>query len=156
MTEAEKGDSAEMREWLDALDSVEAFEGMDRADALLGRPSSLRRAARARGCPSPPIPPMSTRSTRRTSRDYPGDRTMESAIRHAIRWNAVAIVIKANKESSELGGHIASYQSAATLYDTGFMHFWRAASEAPWRRSRFISRAISRRAFTRAPFSKAG
>ena len=46
-----------------------------------------------------------------------------------IRWNAVAIVLRANKESSELGGHIASFQSAATLYDVGFNHFWHAPSE---------------------------
>ena len=50
-------------------------------------------------------------------------------IRRYVRWNAAAIVLRANKESSELGGHIASFQSAATLYDTGFMHFWRAATE---------------------------
>jgi pyruvate dehydrogenase E1 component len=55
---------------------------------------------------------------------------MEAQIRHAVRWNAAAMVVKANKESSELGGHIASFQSAATLYDTGFTHFWRAASDA--------------------------
>jgi pyruvate dehydrogenase E1 component len=60
---------------------------------------------------------------------YPGDGDMEAAIRHAVRWNAAAIVVKANKESSELGGHIASFQSAATLYETGFTHFWRAAGE---------------------------
>ena len=46
-----------------------------------------------------------------------------------IRWNAVAIVLRANKASSELGGHIASFQSAATLYDTGFMHFWHAPTD---------------------------
>ncbi len=51
-------------------------------------------------------------------------------IRRYVRWNAAAIVLRANKVSSELGGHIASFQSAATLYDTGFMHFWRAASES--------------------------
>jgi pyruvate dehydrogenase E1 component len=61
---------------------------------------------------------------------YPGDGDMEAQIRHAVRWNAAAMVVKANKESSELGGHIASFQSAATLYDTGFTHFWRAASDA--------------------------
>ena len=60
---------------------------------------------------------------------HPGNRAIEHRIRSAIRWNALAIVLKANKESSELGGHIASFQSAATLYDTGFMHFWRAASD---------------------------
>jgi pyruvate dehydrogenase E1 component len=128
MTEAEKGDSAEMREWLDALDSVEAFEGMDRADELL---EAVVTSARRKGARLPFAANTAYVNTihPQDQPPYPGDRTMESAIRHAIRWNAVAIVIKANKESSELGGHIASYQSAATLYDTGFTHFWRAASE---------------------------
>jgi pyruvate dehydrogenase E1 component len=128
MTEAEKGDSAEMREWLDALDSVEAFEGMDRADALL---EAVVTSARRKGARLPFAANTAYVNTIHPQDEppYPGDRAMESALRHAIRWNAVAIVIKANKESSELGGHIASYQSAATLYDTGFMHFWRAASK---------------------------
>src|SRR5476649_859411 len=128
MTEAEKGESAEMREWLDALDSVEAFEGMDRADALL---EAVVTSARRKGARLPFAANTAYVNTIHPQDEpsYPGDRKMESAIRHAIRWNAVAIVIKANKESSELGGHIASYQSAATLYDTGFMHFWRAANE---------------------------
>ncbi|HYC25071.1 MAG TPA: pyruvate dehydrogenase (acetyl-transferring), homodimeric type, partial [Roseiarcus sp.] len=60
---------------------------------------------------------------------YPGNGDLEATIRHAVRWNAAAIVVKANKESSELGGHIASFQSAATLYETGFNHFWRAADD---------------------------
>jgi pyruvate dehydrogenase complex dehydrogenase (E1) component len=47
-----------------------------------------------------------------------------------VRWNAIAIIMRANKASSELGGHIASFQSAATLYDAGFMHFWHGATEA--------------------------
>ena len=76
-------------------------------------------------------------------------------IRRYVRWNAAAIVLRANKESSELGGHIASFQSAATLYDTGFMHFWRAATKSTAATSS-ISRAIPRPAFTRAPSSKAG
>src|SRR5437870_2275237 len=52
------------------------------------------------------------------------DRDIEHRIRSIIRWNAIAIILRANKESSELGGHIASFQSAATLYDIGFGHFW--------------------------------
>ena len=56
----------------------------------------------------------------------PGDRTLERRLRSLVRWNAIAMVLQANKESSELGGHIASYQSAATLYEIGFNHFWRA------------------------------
>ena len=55
---------------------------------------------------------------------FPGDRELEHRIRSLNRWNAVATVLRANKESSELGGHIASFQSSATLYDTGFNHFW--------------------------------
>src|SRR5580693_4036747 len=128
MTEAEKGDSAEMREWLDALDSVEAFEGMDRVDALL---ESVVVSARRKGARLPFAANTSYVNTIHTQDqpNYPGDGDMEAAIRHAVRWNAAAIVVKANKESSELGGHIASFQSAATLYETGFTHFWRAAGE---------------------------
>ncbi len=63
---------------------------------------------------------------------YPGDGDMEAQIRHAVRWNAAAMVVKANKESlRRLGGHIAEgFQSAATLYETGFTHFWRAADDS--------------------------
>ena len=59
----------------------------------------------------------------------PGNRDLERKIRSAIRWNAVAIILRANKQSSELGGHIASFQSSALLYDIGFGHFWHAPSE---------------------------
>ena len=80
-----------------------------------------------------PVPDLantctSTRSRRIGRRRHPGDRAIEQRIRSLIRWNALAIVLRANKESSELGGHIASFQSAATLYDIGFSHFWRAPS----------------------------
>src|SRR4029450_1663812 len=60
---------------------------------------------------------------------YPGDQAVEHSIRAMNRWNALAVVLRANKESSELGGHIASFQSAATLYDVGYNHFWRGASD---------------------------
>ncbi len=59
----------------------------------------------------------------------PGDPEVERRLRSAIRWNAAALVLQANKESSELGGHIASFQSAATLYEVGFNHFWHARTE---------------------------
>ena len=73
---------------------------------------------------------MSTPSIPRTSPNIPATASSKQTIRHYVRWNAAAIVLRANKDSSELGGHIASFQSAATLYDTGFMHFWRAADDA--------------------------
>ncbi len=128
MAEAEKSDGDEMGEWLDALDSVEAFEGADRVDALL---EGVVTAARRKGARLPFAFNTADVNTIHPQDEppHPGDREMEQSIRHAVRWNATAIVVKANKESSELGGHIASFQSAATLYDTGFMHFWRAADE---------------------------
>ncbi len=61
--------------------------------------------------------------------ELPGDPSLERRVRSLIRWNAIAMVLRANKESSELGGHIASYQSAALLYEIGFNHFWHAPSE---------------------------
>jgi len=118
----------ETDEWLDALDSVEAFEGIGRVDEIL---DSVITSARRKGARLPfaantayvnTIPPEA-------QPPHPGDRKIEMAIRRHVRWNAAAIVVKANKESSELGGHIASFQSAATLYDTGFMHFWRGDGE---------------------------
>ena len=59
----------------------------------------------------------------------PGDPELERMATALVRWNAIAIVLQANAESTELGGHIASYQSAETLYEVGFDHFWRARSE---------------------------
>src|SRR3954463_7525052 len=60
---------------------------------------------------------------------HPGDRAIEHRVRSIIRWNALAIVLRANKVSSELGGHIASFQSSALFYDTGYQHFWHAPSD---------------------------
>jgi pyruvate dehydrogenase E1 component len=121
-------DPAETREWLDALDSVEAFEGIGRVDELL---DGIVQAARRKGAKLPFA--ANTAYVNTISPDdepaHPGDRAIEHKIRSLIRWNAAAIVLRANKTSSELGGHIASFQSAATLYDTGFMHFWHAPTD---------------------------
>jgi pyruvate dehydrogenase E1 component len=121
-------DIAEQKEWIDAIASVIAFEGTARADDLLedvvavARRSGGRVPFAANTAYINTIPPDA-------QPEIPGNREIEQRIANAIRWNAAAIVVKANKESSELGGHIASYQSAATLYDTGFTHFWHAPSE---------------------------
>ena len=61
--------------------------------------------------------------------NYPGDRSIEKRIEAFIRWNAMAMVVQANKESSEIGGHISTYASSATLYEVGFNHFWRAPTD---------------------------
>jgi pyruvate dehydrogenase E1 component len=126
---AANGADPETREWLEALDSVEAFEGVDRVDAIL---EDVVTAARRKGARLPFAANTAYINTIHPEDQpaYPGDGDLEAAIRHAVRWNAAAIVVKANKESSELGGHIASFQSAATLYETGFTHFWRAAGDA--------------------------
>jgi pyruvate dehydrogenase E1 component len=128
MTEDLTGDAAEAQEWLEALDSVEAFEGLERVDALL---EAVVTSARRKGAKLPFAANTAYVNTIHPDEQppHPGDRKLEMTIRRYVRWNAAAIVLRANKESSELGGHIASFQSAATLYDTGFMHFWRAASE---------------------------
>ena len=118
-------DPAHTGEWVEAINSVIAFEGSGRADDILGH---VVAAARRAGAKLPfaantayinSIPPEAQPA-------YPGNRTLEQKVRAAIRWNAAAIVLRANKDSSELGGHIASFQSAATLYATGFTHFWHA------------------------------
>ncbi len=121
-------DPVETREWREAFDSVLEFEGADRAGYLL---EELIGEARRSGAPVPysaNTPYLNTIPPEREP-SHPGDREIEHRIRSLIRWNALAIVLRANKESSELGGHIASFQSAATLYDTGFQHFWNAPSD---------------------------
>jgi len=122
-------DTQERKEWVDAINSVIAFEGTGAADDIL---TEVVATARRSGAAIPfaantayinTIPPEQ-------QPPYPGNRELENKVRAAIRWNAAAIVLKANKTTSELGGHIASFQSASTLYATGFTHFWKAASDA--------------------------
>src|ERR671929_704692 len=128
MDRARDADPIETREWLEALDGVIAYEGPERAHYLLDR---VIDEARRKGAPVPysaNTPYLNTIPPERQAR-HPGDRAIEHRIRSLIRWNALAIVLRANKQSSELGGHIASFQSAATLYDVGFMHFWHGATE---------------------------
>src|SRR3954469_19517035 len=123
-------DPQETAEWLEAVAGVVAAEGPARAQDLLQR--VLTGAAR-RGVPmtaalSTPylntLPPEADAAA-----DEAADEEIERRIRAYVRWNAMAMVLRANAESSELGGHIASYQSAATLYEVGFHPFWHAPSE---------------------------
>ncbi|CAH2604870.1 pyruvate dehydrogenase E1 component [Rhodovastum atsumiense] len=128
MSSLRDADPTETREWLESLEGVIEVEGQDRAAFLL---DELLVRARRRGTPVPysaNTPYLNTIPPDQEAR-HPGDRAIEHRIRSYIRWNALAIVLRANKESSELGGHIASFQSAATLYDVGFMHFWRAPTD---------------------------
>ncbi len=118
-------DPAETREWLEALDSVLAYEGADRAFYLL---DEVVTEARRKGAPVPysaTTPYLNTIPPEKEDRPSQRELALDHRIRSLIRWNALAMVLRANAESSELGGHIASFQSAATLYDVGFQHFFR-------------------------------
>ncbi|MDO9342405.1 MAG: pyruvate dehydrogenase (acetyl-transferring), homodimeric type, partial [Pseudomonas sp.] len=121
-------DPAETQEWLEALDAVIRERGPERAAELLG---ALFADARLRGLH--PADDLSTPyvNTIPVSRQpkLAGDPAIERRLRSLVRWNAMATVLQGNATSSELGGHIASYQSAATLYETGFNHFWRAPTD---------------------------
>ena len=123
-----KPQDAEMLDWTESISSVIAFEGTGRADDIL---KEVVERARRSGAALPFASSTAYINTipLREEVKHPGDRELEHRIVAAIRWNAAAMVVRANKESTELGGHIASYQSAATLYETGFMHFWHAPSD---------------------------
>jgi pyruvate dehydrogenase E1 component len=122
-------DPQETREWLDALASVLVREGPTRANFLLEK---LVEQARSHGAYIPYNANTAYMNTIPMSQEErsPGDAELENKIRSLVRWNAMAMVLRANKESSELGGHIASFASAATLYDVGFNHFFRAWNDS--------------------------
>ncbi|MEI2741702.1 MAG: pyruvate dehydrogenase (acetyl-transferring), homodimeric type [Candidatus Competibacter sp.] len=121
-------DPLETQEWLDALKAVQHHQGAERANFLVDQ---LVQEARREGIYIPASLNTAYRNTIPVDKEErtPGNRDIEHKIRSAIRWNAMALILRANKESSELGGHIASFQSSALLYDIGFGHFWHAASE---------------------------
>lgn len=125
MTELHDIDPLETQEWLDALSAVLENEGVERAHFLL---EQLIDNARRNGANLPFTNNTAYLNTIPTHLEErtPGDPELENRIRSFIRWNAMAMVVRANKESSELGGHIASFASAATLYDVGFNHFFHA------------------------------
>jgi len=121
-------DPLETGEWLEALDSVLAEEGPERAHFLL---EQLIDKARRSGAHLPYKATTAYLNTIATGQEpqMPGDWDMERKIRGYIRWNALAMVLRASKKNLELGGHISSFASSATLYDVGFNHFWRAPNE---------------------------
>jgi pyruvate dehydrogenase E1 component len=122
-------DVVETSEWLEALDSVVAHDGPDRARELL-----TRLVERAQHSGTGPIASLNTPyvNTIPPEREaqLPGDPAIERRLRSIVRWNAIAMVVRANKVSSELGGHIATYQSLATMMEVGFNHFWHAPSDS--------------------------
>ena len=117
-------DAAETAEWLEALDSVFHSQGGERAHYLIER---LIDRARRSGAHLPYTATTAYLNTIPAAEEppMPGEPGLEHRIRSIVRWNALAMVVQANRESSELGGHIATFASAATLYDVGFNHFFK-------------------------------
>jgi pyruvate dehydrogenase E1 component len=122
-------DPQETREWLDALDGVIEAEGAGRASELV-RAIVERAATRGVRTPAAQTTPYVNTIAVEEQAHFPGDPEIEERLRHYIRWNAMAMVVRAQKDHSELGGHVATFSSAATLYDVGFNHFWRGPSHA--------------------------
>src|SRR3989440_1259724 len=118
-------DPTETREWLDAFDALVQSEGRERATFLLRK---LLEHARARRVPLPPVlnTPYKNSVALADQPQFPGNLELESRISAIVRWNALAMVVRANRAHAELGGHIASYASAADLFEVGFNHFFRA------------------------------
>src|SRR5688572_23495810 len=118
-------DPLETAEWVEALDALIAQEGAERATFLLRR---LLQHARARRVPLPQV--LATPYVNTIGLDeqppYEGNLEIEQRLSSLVRWNALAMVVRANREAAELGGHIASYASAADLFEVGFNHFFRA------------------------------
>ena len=121
-------DIQETQEWIDSLNSVIDTEGSERAHFLI---EMMIDQARRSGSNLPYNATTAYVNTipAHLQQRHPGDPDMERRIRALIRWNAVMTVLRANTKSPGVGGHIASFQSAATLYDVGFNHFFRAANK---------------------------
>lgn len=121
-------DPIESQEWQDAIADVIERDGANRAHFLLDKAVQQARAAGA-NLPFSATTPYQNTIPVDDQHEFPGDLEMEWRIRTINRWNAMATVVRRNKESSEYGGHIASYASSAVMYDVGLNHFWRAQSE---------------------------
>ncbi len=120
-------DPAETQEWLESIDSVLRAQGAERAHFLLEKLVDFTRRSGAY-LPFKPNTAYLNTISKAQEPEYPGDRALERRNEAYIRWNALAMVVQANRSNSEYGGHIATYASAATLYEVGFNHFWRARS----------------------------
>ncbi|WP_174875027.1 pyruvate dehydrogenase (acetyl-transferring), homodimeric type [Vogesella oryzae] len=121
-------DPIETREWTEAVESVLDNDGAERAHSLLEK---MVERPRRRGAHLPFEATTAYQNTIPVGKEQksPGNHEMEHRIRSINRWNAMAMVLRAGKKDLELGGHIASFQSSATLYDVGFNHFWRAHND---------------------------
>ena len=126
-TQFEDIDPIESREWQEAVEDVIARDGAERAHYLLDKAVQQARASGA-NLPFSATTPYQNTIPADDQEEFPGDLEMEWRIRTINRWNAMATVVRRNKESSEYGGHIASFASSAVMYDIGLNHFWRSKS----------------------------
>ena len=142
-------DIQETQEWLDALEAVLAEEGPERAHYLL---EGLIEKARRSGAHLPYDATTAYVNTIPAGQEptMPGDQSVETTIRNAIRWNALMMVLRASKKNLELGGHISSFASSAMLYDVGFNHFFRAPNEKDGGDFLFIQGHVSPGIYSRA------
>src|SRR5690606_36061827 len=126
MHEVADRDPEETRDWLESLDAAVQHQGKDRARFLLKR--VLDQARRQRVAPSRPLTTDFVNTIPvEEEPPFPGDQWMEKRIRRIIRWNAMAMVYRANMNFSGIGGHLSTYASSATLYEVGFNHFFKGA-----------------------------
>ncbi|GAC1635369.1 MAG: pyruvate dehydrogenase (acetyl-transferring), homodimeric type [Candidatus Acidiferrum sp.] len=122
-------EDVEIQEWFESLDSVLEASGPDVAREIVER---LRAHATVNGIDLPftANTPYTNTIPLRLEPLFPGDQELERRIKSLIRWNALAMVVRANREEHNIGGHISTYASAATLYEVGFNHFWRGRTES--------------------------
>ena len=125
---AQELDPIETKEWLDAFDAIVESEGAERATFLLRK---LLDHARMMRVPMPPVlnTPYANTISLADQPQFPGNPEIEARISALVRWNALAMVVRANRANSEIGGHIATYASSADLLAGGYKHFFRAGRE---------------------------
>ncbi|MGY4674502.1 pyruvate dehydrogenase (acetyl-transferring), homodimeric type [Ursidibacter arcticus] len=121
-------DPIETQDWLQALDSLVREEGIERAQYIV---EQLIDKARLKGVSLPTGTTTDYVNTISVDEQptYPGDKEIERRIRSAVRWNAIAMVLRSQKKDLDLGGHISTFQSAATMYEVGYNHFFKAATD---------------------------
>ena len=129
MTQHNDANPEETKEWLEALRSVIREEGAERAHFLLSRLSSDTKRINSNISSTALSTPYSNTISPSNEERMPGDMFMERQIRGIVRWNAMAMVMRANLRNSSIGGHISTFASSATLYDVGFNYFFRGPND---------------------------
>jgi len=129
-TIAPDADPQETEDWIASFDAVVEREGIERAEHIL-RTLVLRAQDARVGLPGLIQTPYVNTIPPEREPPYPGDEEMELRIKRYIRWNAVAMVLRANEKFHGIGGHLSTYASAASLYEVGFHHFFRGHDERP-------------------------